>query len=183
MARSRHDLRPQNEIESTLKSYFQDARFVGLLLKGRTMGWYRALYVGALISIMLMAGCGGGTNGSSPNNVTVAVSPMSVTIPANGEVTLQASIKGSPGTASATWFIAELAINGASGAQCNWSGTTQPAGPCPDGTIEGADASSSLTVKYHAPSTAGTFHVTAQWSTAFNPVVVKDGTAVITVGP
>ena len=143
----------------------------------------RALHLGALMSLMLMAGCGGGNNGSSPNNVTVAVSPMSVTIPANGEVTLQASIKGSPGTPSATWFIAELAINGASGAQCNWSGTTQPAGPCPDGTIEGADASSSLTVKYHAPSTAGTFHVTAQWSTAFNPVVVKDGTAVITVGP
>ena len=146
------------------------------------MNLCRALHLGALVSLMLTAGCGGGANGSSPNNVTVAVSPMSVTIPANGEVTLQASIKGSPGTPSATWFIAELATNGASGAQCNWSGTTQPAGPCPDGTIELADAPG-LTVKYHAPSTAGTFHVTAEWSTLFNPVVVKDGTAVITVGP
>lgn len=143
---------------------------------------YRALYVGALISIMISAGCGGGANGSSSDHVTVAVSPMSVTIPVSGQVTLQATVKGSPGAPSVTWFIAELAVNGASGAQCNWSSTTQPAGPCPDGTIEGADAPG-LTVKYHAPSTPGTFHVTAEWSTLFNPVVVKDGTAVITVGP
>ena len=144
---------------------------------------YGGLCIGALILLIGTAGCGSGGSGSNPNNVTVAVSPMSVTIPASGEVILQATVKGSPGAPSAVWFIAELAVNGASGSQCNWSGTTQPAGPCPDGTIEGADASSSLTVKYHAPSTAGTFHVTAQWSTAFNPVVVKDGTAVITVGP
>ena len=143
----------------------------------------RALHLGALMSLMLMAGCGGGASGSNPNDVTVAVSPMSVTIPASGEVTLQATVKGSPGAPSAVWFIAELAVNGASGSQCNWSGTTQPAGPCPDGTIEIADASAALTVKYHAPSTTGTFHVTAEWSTLFNPVVIKDGTAVITVGP
>ena len=143
----------------------------------------RALQLGALMSLMLMAGCGGGASGSNPNDVTVAVSPMSVTIPASGEVILQATVKGSPGAPSAVWFIAELAVNGASGSQCNWSGTTQPAGPCPDGTIEIADASAALTVKYHAPSTTGTFHVTAEWSTLFNPVVIKDGTAVITVGP
>jgi hypothetical protein len=147
------------------------------------MDSYRTLSIGALISLIAIAACGGGANGSNPNNVTVAVSPMSVTIPASGEVTLQATIKGSPGAPSATWFIAELATNGASGSQCNWSGATQPAGACPDGTIEIADASAGLTVKYHAPSTAGTFHVTAEWSTLFNPVVVKDGTAVITVGP
>jgi hypothetical protein len=147
------------------------------------MDSYRALYVGAFISLALTAGCGGGASGADPNNVTVAVSPMSVTIPASGQVTLQATVQGSPGAPSATWFIAELAVNGASGSQCNWSGTTRPAGPCPAGTIEGADAIPGLTVKYHAPSTAGTFHVTAEWSTLFNPVVVKDGTAVITVGP
>lgn len=147
------------------------------------MDSYRALCVGGLISLMLMAGCGGGASGANPNDVTVAVSPMSVTIPASGQVTLQATVKGSPGAPSVTWFIAELAINGASGSQCNWSGTTQPAGPCPAGTIEGTDAAPSLTVKYHAPNTTGTFHVTAEWSTAFNPVVVKDGTAIIAVGP
>src|SRR5438270_64307 len=147
------------------------------------MDSYAGLCVGALILLMITVACGGGASGANPNNVTVAVSPMSVTIPASGEVTLQATVKGSPGAPSATWFIAELATNGASGAQCNWSGTTQPAGPCPDGTIEIADASAALTVKYHPPSTTGTFHVTAEWATLFNPVVVKDGTAVITVGP
>jgi hypothetical protein len=147
------------------------------------MDSYRTLCVGAVMSLIVTAGCGGGASGPNANDVTVAVSPMSVTIPVSGQVTLQATVKGSPGAPSATWFIAELMTNGSSGSQCNWSGTTQPVGSCPDGTIEVADVSPSLTVKYHAPSTAGTFHVTAEWSTLFSPVVVKDGTAVITVGP
>ena len=145
------------------------------------MNSYRALCVGSLVLLIVIAGCGG--SGFDPNNVTVTVSPAAVTIPASGHVTLQATVKGAPINAVSSWTIAELKLNGASGAQCNWSGTAQPVGPCPDGTIEGADASPALTVKYHAPSTPGTFHVTAEWSTAFNPVVVKDATSVITVGP
>ena len=144
------------------------------------MGSYRALCVGALVLLIVTTGCGG--SGSNRKNVTVTVSPMSVTIPSSSQVTLQATVTGAPAP-FANWTIAELAVNGASGAQCNWSGATQPVGPCPDGTIEGADASPALTVKYHAPSTPGTFHVIAEWSTAFNPVVVKDATSVITVGP
>jgi hypothetical protein len=147
------------------------------------MDWCRARFVGTLIPLIFTAGCGGGVSGANLNNVTVTVTPGAVTIPANGQVTLQATIKGSPGAPSATWFIAELAINGASGSQCNWSGNVPPAGPCPDGTIEGAGVTPALTVTYHAPSTTGTFHVTAEWSTLFNPVVVKDGTSVITVEP
>ncbi len=144
------------------------------------MDSYRALCVGALVLLIATTGCG--SSGFNPNNVTVTVSPMSVTIPSSGQVTLQATVKGAPAP-FANWSIVELAVNGASGAQCNWSGTTQPVGPCPDGTIEGADASTALTVKYHAPGTPGTFHVKAEWSTAFTPVVVKDATSVITVGP
>jgi len=144
------------------------------------MDSYRVPCVGALV--LLIAGTDCGSSEFKPNNVAVTVSPMSVTIPSSSQVTLQATVTGAPAP-FANWTIAELAINGASGAQCNWSGTTQPVGPCPDGTIEGADASPALTVKYHAPSTAGTFHVTAEWSTAFTPVVVKDATSVITVGP
>jgi hypothetical protein len=146
------------------------------------MNSYRAFSVGSLVLLIVIAGCGGGS-GVGPNNVTVTVSPAAVTIPPSGQVTLQATVTGSPGAPFANWTIAELQTNGGSGAQCNWSGTTPPVGPCPDGTIQGADAPPALTVTYHAPSTSGTFHVIAEWSTAFNPVITKDGTSVITVGP
>jgi hypothetical protein len=139
----------------------------------------RAFCVVPLILLVAMAGCGGGSS-FDPNNVTVTVSPPAATIPASGQVTLQATVKGSPAAPALTWSIAELQTNGASGSQCNWSGATPPAGPCPDGTIQGADASS-LTVTYLAPSTSGTFHVVAQANVSLT--LVKDGTAVITVSP
>jgi hypothetical protein len=140
---------------------------------------YRFLCVGSVVLLIVIAGCGSGS-GLDLSKVTVTVSPAAVTIPASGQVTLQATVKGSPGAPAVNWTIAELKTNGASGAQCNWLGTTPPAGPCPDGTIQGADAGS-LTVTYLAPSASGTFHVIAEWSTAFNPVIVKDATSVVTV--
>ena len=143
------------------------------------MNLSRALFVELLVLLIVIVGCGGGGT-FDPNNVTVTVSPPAVTIPASGQVTLQATVKGSPAAPALTWSIAELQTNGASGSQCNWSGTTPPAGPCPDGTIQGADASSP-TVTYLAPSTSGTFHVLAQANVSFT--LVKDGTAVITVSP
>lgn len=144
------------------------------------MKLFWALCLQSLILLIVIAGCGGGSSSVDPNNVTVSVSPSAVTIPANGQVTLQATVKGSPAAPALTWEIAELQTNGASGAQCNWSGTTPPAGPCPDGTIKGADAGSQ-TVTYLAPSISGTFHVIAQDNVSLT--VVKNGTAVITVGP
>jgi hypothetical protein len=131
--------------------------------------------------LIVIAGCGAGS-AIDLNKVTVTVSPAAVTIPASGQATLHATVTGSPGAPAVNWMIAELQVNGASGAQCNWSGTTPPAGPCPDGTIQGADLGS-VTVTYLAPSAPGTFHVIAEWSTAFNPVIIKDGTSVITVSP
>jgi len=139
----------------------------------------RALFVESLVLLIVIAGCGGGSS-FDPNNVTVTVSPSSVTIPTSGHVTLQAAVKGSPAAPALTWSITELQTNGASGSQCNWSGSTPPAGPCPEGTIQGADASSP-TVTYLAPSTSGTFHVAAQANVS--STLVKDGTAVITVSP
>jgi hypothetical protein len=138
----------------------------------------RALFVGSLVPLIVIVGCGGGSY--DPNNVTVTVSPPAVTIPASGQVTLQAIVNSGRGAPALTWSIAELETNGASGAQCNWSGTTPPAGPCPDGTIQGADPTS-LTVTYLAPSTSGTFHVVAHANVSLT--LVKDGTAVITVSP
>jgi hypothetical protein len=138
------------------------------------------LLVAPLVLLIAIAGCGGGGSGTNFNNVTVSVSPATASVQVSGQVTLQAKVTGVSGTPALTWSITELQTNGASGAQCNWSGTTPPVGPCPDGTIQGADASPYTPVTYHAPSTSGTFHVVAQWSTAFNPVV-KNGSAVITV--
>jgi hypothetical protein len=138
------------------------------------------LFVAPVVLLIVVAGCGGG-GGTNFNNVTVTVSPATAIVPVSDQTTLQAKVTGVSGTPALTWAITELQTNGASGAQCNWLGTTPPAGPCPDGTIQGADASPYTPVTYHAPNTSGTFHIVAQWSTAFNPVIIKNGTAVITV--
>jgi len=138
------------------------------------------LFVTPFVLLIVIAGCGGGS-GTNFNNVTVTVSPATATVPGGGQVTLQAKVTGVSGTPALTWTITELQTNGASGAQCNWLGTTPPAGPCLDGTIQGADASPYTPVTYQAPNTSGTFHVVAQWSTAFSPVIIKNGMAVITV--
>ena len=138
------------------------------------------LFVAPVVLLIVVAGCGGG-GGTNFNNVTVTVSPATAIVPVSDQTTLQAKVTGVSGTPALTWAITELQTNGASGAQCNWLGTTPPAGLCPDGTIQGADASPYTPVTYHAPNTSGTFHIVAQWSTAFNPVIIKNGTAVITV--
>jgi len=136
----------------------------------------------SFVLLVFIAGCGGG-GGMLSSNVTVTVSPATVTIATSDQVTLQATVKGTANDAnpSLTWTIDELKTNGASGSQCNWV-STPPAGPCPDGTIQGTAANSS-TVTYHAPSSAGTFHVSAETIVSLSPPVLKDGTSVITVGP
>jgi hypothetical protein len=145
---------------------------------------YRALCVGSLVLLIVIAGCGGGS-GVDFNKVVVTVSPTAATIHASGQVTLQATVTGTGAPSNFVgWSIAELKNNppGGSGSQCNWL-DTPPAGPCPDGTIQQVTVSDFQTVTYHAPSTSGTFHVMAEWSTAFNPVIIKDATSVITVSP
>lgn len=141
------------------------------------MNYRTRLLVATLSPLIAIAGCGSGNNF---DNVTVTISPAAVTVPLSSQVTLHATVTGVSNPAL-TWTITELQINGASGAQCNWLGTVAPAGPCPDGTIQGADVSPYTLVTYHAPSTPGTFHIVAQWSTVFNPVIIKNGTAVISV--
>lgn len=143
------------------------------------MNLSRALCVTLLVLLIVTVGCGGGSS-FDPNNVTVAISPSAATIPTSGQVALLAIVKGSPAAPALTWSIVELQTNGASGSQCNWSGSTPPAGPCPDGTIQGVDAGS-LKVTYLAPSTTGTFHVIAQDNVSLT--LVKDATAVVTVSP
>jgi hypothetical protein len=141
------------------------------------------LCFGWFLLLTLVAGCGGG-KGVDPNKVTVRIAPAAVTVAASDQVMLQAVVKGTAtdATAAVTWSIDEQKTDGASGAQCFWL-ETPPEGPCPDGTIEQTTAGNFLTVTYHAPSTSGTFHVTAEWSTFFDPVITKDGTSVVTVSP
>ena len=140
------------------------------------------LLVASLILLIVVTGCGGGSSGFNATNVNVSIAPLAPTVAEGGQVTLQATVTGACSGCSPalTWSIAELRTNGASGAQCNWQGPTPPAGPCPDGTIEGAGTPPFDTVTFHAPSNPGTFHVIAEWS-LLDPPTIKDGTATITV--
>jgi hypothetical protein len=142
------------------------------------------LYVLGFVLLIVSAGCGTG-NGFNPNNVTVSVSPATATIPTNGQVPLQATVQGlSSGYISSIslWTVTE----NPSGADCATDVGIVPPGPCPAGTIQitGGDE---LTVTYFAPSTPGTYHVSAEWEDFVNftgpPIATKAGTSVITVSP
>jgi hypothetical protein len=147
-----------------------------------TVNLRRGVCTGCLALLIVVVSCGTSSQ-NNLNNVVVSIAPTTATVASSGQVSLTATVTGLAAAPALTWSIAELQINGASGAQCNWLGSTPPAGPCPAGTIQGADAPSGLTVTYHAPSTSGTFHVTAQWSSLFTPVIVKTATSSITVTP
>jgi hypothetical protein len=143
---------------------------------------YRALS-GLILLLIVISGCGFG-GGFNANNVTVAVSPAAMTIPADGQETLQATIRNycSGCQPLYSWTIAEN-----DGTNCTWL-TLLPAGPCPAGTIqETAVPYGYPTVTYFAPSTAGTFHVTAEWEWGANifapPTTTKQGTSIVTVSP
>jgi hypothetical protein len=140
---------------------------------------HQALCVVLLILLVAIAGCGGG-GGFNANNVTVTVSPAAPTVPANGQVPLTATVNGLCCGVLPTirfWNIQE----DPSGSVC----TSVPTfGPCPGGTIQGNSANF-LTVTYFAPSTSGTYHVTATWQVGFagapGGITTKVGTSVITV--
>ena len=150
---------------------------------GASLFCLRAIRAVWFAMLIVIVGCGGGSQ-TNLNNVVVTVAPASASVAAGGQVSLTATVTGLAGaTPGLNWSINELQTAGASGAQCNWVGSTPPAGPCPDGTIQITDLPSTLTVTYTAPNSSGTFHVTAQWSTAFNPVIIKTATSTITVTP
>jgi len=129
--------------------------------------------------LIVLAACGSGPYNF--NQVSVSVSPAFVTIPVNGTVTLQATVSGLCSTCGdiiQNWSIAEAG----EGVSCDWF-TTPPPGPCPAGTLQ-LFPTNTLTVTYYAPSTPGTFHVSAEWCICAGPVpIYKTGTSVVTVGP
>ena len=134
--------------------------------------------------LIVFAACGSGPYNF--NQVSVSVSPAAVTIPVNGTVTLQATVSGLCSNCVGLiqyWTIAEDPNNGWS---CFWF-TTPPAGPCPGGTIQPSNSQGVFdthTVTYYAPSTPGTFHVSAVWCDCAGSLTnAKTGTSVVTVDP
>jgi hypothetical protein len=145
-------------------------------------GWL--LHVVAFVLLIVSGGCGTG-NGFNPNRVTVTVSPATATVPAGGQVPLQAAVQGlGAGYISSInlWTVTE----NPNGADCATDVGIVPPGPCPAGTIQITSANE-LTVTYIAPSTPGTYHVNAEWEDFVNfsgpPIATKTGTSVITVSP
>ena len=135
----------------------------------------------SLAFLFVISGCGGSSGDKfNPNNVSVTVSPASANVAVGGQVPVQATVNNdcSGCAPSVLWSIQEMQVNGATGAQCNWSGSTPPDGPCPYGTIEGTETTS---VTFHAPSTTGTVHVEAEWTFISNPPISKTATSAITV--
>src|SRR5438045_4802095 len=61
-------------------------------------------FVTLLFLVMLLTGCGGG-GGFKPGNVTVTVSPTAVTVPANGQTTLQAVVQGLCSTCNPAIYV------------------------------------------------------------------------------
>jgi hypothetical protein len=142
---------------------------------------HRALFVWSLALLIVIAGSCGTGNGYNANNVTVTISPATATTAANGQVPLQAMVNNfcQTCTPEIVWSIAEN-----SGTNCTWVDmNTPPIGPCPGGTIQGqgTQGPDSTTVIYFAPSTGGTFHVTASQLVTLSEN--KSGTSVITVTP
>jgi hypothetical protein len=134
-----------------------------------------------LVILIILTGCGGG--GADANNVTVTVAPAATTIPVNGQVTLHATVNGDCSTCTSSIYLWYVTEDDDFGGVCDWF-TTPPTAPCPAGTIQetAGDISNTFSVTYFAPSTAGTYHVVAEWSDGFGSIT-KTGTSVVTVGP
>jgi hypothetical protein len=143
---------------------------------------YPALGVASLVLLIAIVGCGFGGGGFNANNVTVTVSPATAAIPANGQVTLQATVHGLCSTCASSIQVWGVTEDPSAGANCFYF-QPPPLGPCPAGAIQetAGGLGSSLTVTYFAPSTPGTYHVTAEWFLLTGPT--KVGTSAITVGP
>jgi hypothetical protein len=163
---------------------------LGRRLGGGTKDWnscgrlpVNSYRLGIVFLLLAISGCGGG-GGFNPDKVTVSVSPANPMIATSATVELHASVQGLCSTCAAAineWNVTENNDD----PSCNWF-DTPPTQPCPGGTIQktaGGGPLTTLTATYHAPSSAGTFHVVAEWCLCFGSSVTKDGTSVITVSP
>src|SRR5271163_4084274 len=148
------------------------------------MSRHLTLYITSLFLLMAFAACGSSSK-FNPNNVSVSVSPATANVATSGQLPLQASVQGlGSGIPSSVtlWTITENPTT----SDCAVYVGIVISDPCPAGTIQIAN-STELTVTYFAPTTAGTYHVVAEWEDFVNftgpPLATKTGTTVVTVGP
>ena len=135
---------------------------------------------GQLFLLIVLVGCGSGNGGSNSSNATLTVSPAAVAIPTNGNTTLQATFNGS----CLACFIATWVVTENTSPNCLWSQNEPPTGPCLGGTInENPPSGNSGEAIYYAPSTPGTYHVTAEGLTSDIGGHAINGTSVVTVTP
>lgn len=135
----------------------------------------------AVVALLAVIGSSCGNGGYDSENVTVTVSPATATVPENGKQPVQATVNHfcSGCVPQIEWSIAE---NGGTG--CTWADmNTPPLGPCPGGTIQGQGSQgiTSQNVIYFAPTTSGTFHISASQLITFTEAT--SGMSVITVSP
>jgi hypothetical protein len=140
----------------------------------------RFLCAVSIVLLVVLTGCGAG-GGYDAGSVTVTVSPVAATVAASGQVNLQAAVHGfcTGCMPQIVWSVAENFPN-----NCTWVDmNTPPAGPCPGGTMQGQGAEGPLseTVIYFAPSTAGTYHISASQFVTLSLTV--QAASVITVSP
>ena len=137
-----------------------------------------------VLSTGLTLACGSGQ--FNPNEVAVMISPQTAAVATNGQTTLQATIKHD---CNGCLPLLTWTINENEGASCDWLDNVPPTGPCPAGTLQASGGAfpSGLTVTYIAPSTPGTFHVTAEWDYSPDlfgpPTITVLASSVITVTP
>ncbi len=142
-----------------------------------------------LLCAASLSGCGGSSGLPSSSAVTVSVTPAQSTIPVGGTVTLHASVSGFTKTPDLQWWMQEQHDNFVDGSlNCDDINAANQAliPTCHFGyiVVESMDETTS-TATYHAPQTAGTYHVTmraTQWGNTWTDgFFEKRATATITV--
>lgn len=114
----------------------------------------------ALAGCLLLAGCGG--NGLPPAaNVSVAVVSARTSIATGESVLMTATITGYKGDTVVNWLMQESYDRNKQ--TCSYKQGKEPSLPfsnCPEGYLTYEDVKTPMQSTFHAPPTAGTYHIT-----------------------
>ena len=122
------------------------------------------------------------------SEITLTITPAEATVAANGTVTFTATSAGFTAKPVVSWYMQEGPATPATPTYCGYLNPTTPPSMtnCPAGYVTyGSDQGPSGTAVYHAPGTAGTYHVVflAGQYDGFVIVGGKTATAAVTVTP